>query len=142
MSSSANVIVTGPIDLLQLTHRASGQIFLGLGFQDREEALEFAQALAGSERVIVALLWSDRATICYVRGERVGQPIATAWIGVPDPRKVPWNKLAGVMCIATAAQEIWGPWDIDVLTGNVGAMSLPDLDALFPALAPRLTRVL
>ena len=142
MSSSANVIVTGPIDLLQLTHRASGQIFLGLVFQDWEEALEFAQALANSERVIVALLWCDRATICYVRGERAGQPTATAWIRVPEPKEVPWNKLAGIVCVATASREIWGPWDINVLTGNVEAMSLPDLDALFPDLAPRLTRVL
>jgi len=132
----------GPIHLMQLSHRTSGQIFLGLGFDAREEALEFAWALSRSERVIVALLRCDRVTICYVRGERAGQPTATARIGVPHPEKVSWDKLAGVVCIATATQEIWGPWDIDVLTGNVGAASLCSLDVVFPDLAPRLTRVL
>lgn len=132
----------GPIHLMQLTHRTSGRIFLGLGFDVREEALEFAWALSRSERVIVALLQCGRATICYVRGERAGQPTATARIGVPEPKEVPWGKLAGVVCVATASREIWGPWDIDVLTGNVGAASLCNLDVVFPDLAPRLTRVL
>lgn len=132
----------GPCSLVAMTHRRTGRTFLGLDFESPDEAGDFARALRDSDRVIVALLQHNRATICYVRGETRGKPTATAQLEVDDAGEIPWELLAGVICLASSPRWVSQPVEIDqLLTGHLVGLVGADLDVVFPRIAPALARV-
>jgi len=124
---------------------------LGLDFGSLTESRGFARALRESERVMVALLRCNRATVCYVRGERAaqpcvnsitqGQPTATAQIEIDDPARIPWGLVSGVICLSSPFRWVSRPVGIDrVLTRQLRGVGRADLDEISPVVASALAR--
>lgn len=130
------------MNLVKISQKTSGKRFLGLDFESPEESRGFARALRESQRVMVALLQRNRATICYIRAETDGRPTVTAQIEIEEPGRIAWGQIAGVICLASPFRWASQPTGIDrALTGQLRGVGRADLDEIFPVVASALARV-